>query len=260
MSSGPDLHHIIMGSEGTLGVVTEVTIKIFPLPEVKRYGSLVLPDFAHGVAFFREVARQRIQPASLRLVDNEQFIMGQALKLEVNSYCAALKSSLSRLYITKWKGFHIDEMCAATCVFEGSLDEVNNEERRLYALAEEYNGVFGGEENGKYGYRLTFAIAYLRVLSLCQNVKTLIKRLAKNLRVQYPVLASCRVTQVYDAGACVYFYFGFNTRGLHNGLEVYDKIETAARDEIIACGGSISHHHGIGKLRKQCNNSKDRLS
>ncbi|KAJ1367710.1 Alkyldihydroxyacetonephosphate synthase [Parelaphostrongylus tenuis] len=55
----------------------------------------------------------------------------------------------------------------------------------------------------------------------------------------------------YDAGACVYFYFGFNTRGLHNGLEVYDKIETAARDEIIACGGSISHHHGIGKLRKQ---------
>ncbi|KAJ1367708.1 hypothetical protein KIN20_028671, partial [Parelaphostrongylus tenuis] len=35
-----------------------VTIKIFPLPEVKRYGSLVFPDFAHGVAFFREVARQ----------------------------------------------------------------------------------------------------------------------------------------------------------------------------------------------------------
>jgi alkyldihydroxyacetonephosphate synthase len=49
----------------------------------------------------------------------------------------------------------------------------------------------------------------------------------------------------------VYFYFGFNTRGLDNPLEVYDRIETAARDEIIACGGSISHHHGVGKLRKQ---------
>ncbi|KAE9419776.1 hypothetical protein Angca_005885, partial [Angiostrongylus cantonensis] len=272
MSSGPDLHHIIMGSEGTLGVVTEVTIKIFPLPEVKRYGSLVFPDFAHGVAFFREVARQRIQPASLRLIDNEQFIMGQAIKVEVNSYWAALKSTLSRFYITKWKGFSVDEMCAATCVFEGSLDEVNNAERRLYALAEQYKGVVGGEENGKYGYRLTFAIAYLRdlgmdygvlgesfetsvpwdmVLNLCRNVKTLVRRLAKNLGVQYPVLASCRVTQVYDAGACVYFYFGFNARGLQNGLEVYDKIEVAARDEIIACGGSISHHHGIGKLRKQ---------
>ncbi|KAJ1355144.1 Alkyldihydroxyacetonephosphate synthase [Parelaphostrongylus tenuis] len=169
--------------------------------------------------------------------------MGQALTLEVNSYWAAMRSSLSRFYITKWKSFHV-----------------------------------GGEEIGKYGYRLTFAIAYLRdlamefgvlgesfetsvpwdkVLGLCRNVKTLIKRLAKNLGVQYPVSASSdisksfTVTQVYDAGACVYFYFGFNTRGLHNGLEVYDKIETAARDEIIACGGSISHHHGIGKLRKQ---------
>ncbi|KAJ1367712.1 Alkyldihydroxyacetonephosphate synthase [Parelaphostrongylus tenuis] len=106
-------------------------------------------------------------------------------------------------------------------------------------------------EFGVLGESFETSVPRDKVLSLCRNVKTLIKRLAKNLGVQYPVLASCRVTQVYDAGACVYFYFGFNTRGLHNGLEVYDKIETAARDEIIACGGSISHHHGIGKLRKQ---------
>ncbi|KAK6035459.1 FAD linked oxidase protein [Cooperia oncophora] len=231
--------------------------------------SLVFPDFNHGVAFFREVARQRIQPASLRLVDNTQFIMGQALRLASNSYWTALKHSMGRMYLTKWRKFHIDEMCAATCVFEGTADEVNNEEKRLYALAEKYEGVVGGEENGKYGYRLTFAIAYLRDLgmeygvlgesfetsvpwdkvSLCRNVKELIKRQAKALGVQYPALSSCRVTQVYDAGACVYFYFGFNGRGLSNPLEVYDKIETAARDEIIACGGSISHHHGIGKLR-----------
>ncbi|WKY03083.1 hypothetical protein Q1695_016407 [Nippostrongylus brasiliensis] len=272
ISCGPDLHHIIMGSEGTLGVVTEATIKLFPLPEVKHYGSLVFPDFEHGVAFFREVARQRIQPASLRLMDNTQFIMGQALKVASTSFWASLKSSMSRLYITKWKGFHVDEMCAATCVFEGSADEVANEERRLYGLADKFKGVVGGEENGKFGYRLTFAIAYLRdlgmeygvigesfetsvpwdkVLNLCRNVNELIKRQAKALGVQYPVLASCRVTQIYDAGACVYFYFGFNGRGVSDPLEVYEKIETAARDEIIACGGSISHHHGVGKLRKQ---------
>lgn len=50
---------------------------------------------------------QRIQPASLRLVDNVQFIMGQALKVATNSYWAALKSSLGKMYITKWKGFHV---------------------------------------------------------------------------------------------------------------------------------------------------------
>nr|CDJ91270.1 FAD linked oxidase and FAD-linked oxidase domain containing protein [Haemonchus contortus] len=272
MSGGPDLHHIIMGSEGTLGVVTEATIKIFPSPEVKRYGSLVFPDFQHGVEFFREVARQRLQPASLRLMDNEQFIMGQALRLAPKSYWDSMKHSIGRAYLTKWKGFHADEMCAATCVFEGTADEVNNEERKLYALADKYKGVVGGEENGKYGYRLTFAIAYLRdlgmefgvlgesfetsvpwdkVLNLCRNVKELIKRQAKALGVQYPTISSCRVTQIYDAGVCVYFYFGFNSRGLNDPLEVYDRIEIAARDEIIACGGSISHHHGVGKLRKQ---------
>ncbi|CAJ0942711.1 unnamed protein product, partial [Mesorhabditis belari] len=272
LSSGPDLQHVILGSEGTLGVVTQVTLKIFPIPPVKRFGSLVFPNFNAGVAFFREVAKHRCQPASLRLVDNEQFIMGQAMKTENKGLWTGLKASASKMYVTWWKGFKVDEMVAATCVFEGSEEEVEQQERRLYALAEQFKGVVGGEENGRYGYRLTFAIAYLRdlgmeysvlgesfetsvpwdkVLNLCRNVKQLIKREAKAAGVKYPVLASCRVTQVYDAGACVYFYFGFNSRGLDNSLEVYDRIETAARDEIIACGGSISHHHGIGKLRKQ---------
>jgi FAD/FMN-containing dehydrogenase len=57
ISSGPDLHQIILGSEGTYGVVTEVTLKIFPLPECRKYGSLVFPNFHQGVEFFHEVAR-----------------------------------------------------------------------------------------------------------------------------------------------------------------------------------------------------------
>ncbi|TKR68564.1 hypothetical protein L596_024528 [Steinernema carpocapsae] len=272
ISSGPDLHQVILGSEGTLGVITEVTVKIFPLPEVKKFGSIVFPTFKHGVDFFRQVAKERCQPASLRLVDNEQFIMGQSMKLEQTSYWKNLAAYCSKLYITKWKGFSVEEMVAATCVFEGSEAQVEAEEKHLYEIAQQFQGVIAGEENGRYGYRLTFAIAYLRdlgmeygimgesfetsvpwdkVINLCRNVKQLIKREAEEAGVKYPVLASCRVTQVYDSGACVYFYFGFNSRGLKDALAVYDRIESAARDEIIACGGSISHHHGIGKLRKQ---------
>uniref|UniRef100_A0A0M3I5H1 ATP-dependent (S)-NAD(P)H-hydrate dehydratase n=1 Tax=Ascaris lumbricoides TaxID=6252 RepID=A0A0M3I5H1_ASCLU len=230
ISSGPDIHHIVLGSEGTLGVITEVTIKVFPLPEVKKYGSIVFPTFEHGVDFFREVAKQML--------------------------C----------------DMKIEEMVAATIVYEGSAGEVEAQERRLARIADKYGGLPGGEENGKYGYRLTFAIAYLRdlgmeygvigesfetsvpwdkVTNLCRNVKQVIKREAKANGLTRPFLASCRVTQVYDSGACVYFYFAFNYRGMHNPLEVYDKIEIAARDEIIACGGSISHHHGVGKLRRQ---------
>lgn len=62
---------------------------------------------------------------------------------------------------------------------------------------------------------------------------------------------TCRVTQTYDVGACVYFYFAFNYRGMSDPVRVFEEIETIARDEILANRGSISHHHGIGKIRRR---------
>ncbi len=59
------------------------------------------------------------------------------------------------------------------------------------------------------------------------------------------------MTQLYDAGACVYFYFGFVYDGLADPLHTFHLVEEQARNEVIANGGSISHHHGVGKTRKQ---------
>ena len=59
------------------------------------------------------------------------------------------------------------------------------------------------------------------------------------------------MTQTYDAGACIYFYFGFKYSGISNPVETYEHIENKAREEILACGGSLSHHHGVGKIRSQ---------
>ncbi|KAL4003397.1 FAD linked oxidases C-terminal domain family protein [Acanthocheilonema viteae] len=271
ISGGPDLQQIILGSEGIFGVVTEATVKIFPKPEMKKYGSFFFPTFEQGVNFFREVAKQRCQCASLRLVDNEQVLMGQALKTYNGSLLKSLKHALENLYVTKWKNFKLNEIVAATCVYEGTREEVNSEERKLTTLAESMDGISGGADNGEYGYRLTFAIAYLRdfgmqfsimgesfetsvpwdkVIFLCRNVKEAIRREGIAGGTILPPLATCRVTQIYDSGACVYFYYAFNYGGILNPLLLCDQIEKKARDEIIACGGSISHHHGIGKLRK----------
>lgn len=54
-SCGPDFDHMILGSEGTLGVVTEVVLKIRPLPKVVKYGSIVFPNFQTGVSALRQV-------------------------------------------------------------------------------------------------------------------------------------------------------------------------------------------------------------
>ena len=79
-SVGADPARWLFGSEGELGIVTSAVVKIFPLPEVQRYGSMLFHDFETGVAFLRDVQRAGDVPASVRLMDNLQFQFGQALK------------------------------------------------------------------------------------------------------------------------------------------------------------------------------------
>jgi alkyldihydroxyacetonephosphate synthase len=79
---------------------------------------------------------------------------------------------------------------------------------------------------------------------------TFLITLPTEFKIEYHI-ASCRVTQVYDTGSCIYFYFAFNTQGIENAVHVYEEIEDAAREEILGCGGSLSHHHGVGKIRSK---------
>jgi alkyldihydroxyacetonephosphate synthase len=85
---------------------------------------------------------------------------------------------------------------------------------------------------------------------LCVNTKARIAAECLKRKINGYIM-SCRVTQTYDSGACVYFYFAYQTLGIEHPLEVYEEIETAAREEIFASGGTISHHHGIGKIRSR---------
>ncbi|XP_043266484.1 alkyldihydroxyacetonephosphate synthase [Venturia canescens] len=269
ISSGPDFDHVILGSEGTLGVVTEVVMKMRPVPKVVKYGSVVFPNFESGVKAMREVAKQRCQPASIRLMDNEQFKFGQALKGE-HTWREYLMQIVKQTYVTLIKGFSWDNVCVATLFFEGqNASEVANQERKIYSIASEYGGLAAGETNGERGYTLTFVIAYIRDLgleygilsesfetsvawsrasSLCRNVKARVANECKKRGITH-CLMSCRVTQTYDAGCCIYFYLAFNYLKVANPVETYEEIEEIAREEILASGGSISHHHGVGKMR-----------
>ena len=272
ISSGPDIHHFILGSEGTLGIVTEVTMKIRPLPECKTYGSVVFPEFDAGISCMREIAKQKCAPSSIRLMDNEQFQFGQALKPGSTPVWTRLIDSIKAFYLLRFKRFDPRKMCICTLLFEGSKQHVDEQQNLIYSIVPKYGGIPAGVANGKRGYTLTFVIAYLRdlgfdyhfiaesfetsvpwdrVSGLCRNVKALLAKKCYDFKITHKPLITCRVTQAYDSGACVYFYFGFQYYGIADPVTVYEQIENAARDEIIANGGSISHHHGVGKIRKQ---------
>jgi alkyldihydroxyacetonephosphate synthase len=270
-SVGGDPARWLFGSEGRLGIVTRAVVKVHPLPEVKKHGSVIFREFEAGVAFLRDVQRSGALPASIRLMDNLQFQFGQALKPRVTGL-AAVKSRLQKFFVTRVARFAVDRMVACTLLFEGTRAEVAAHERAVYRLAARHRGIKGGAENGQRGYALTFAIAYIRdfmmshhvlaesfetavswsqCVPLIQNVKQRLWQEHAKRGLPGRPFVSARVTQLYDTGVCVYFYFAFYHRGVENASEVYAELERAAREEILRSGGSLSHHHGVGKLRQR---------
>lgn len=268
-SVGIDPRRLMFGSEGTLGIITRAVVKIFPRPEAQRYDAVLFPDFEEGVAFMYDLTREAVPPASVRLVDNLQFQLSQTLKPKAAGL-AALQRRAEKLYVTKLRGFDPQRMVACTLVYEGARAEVAAQEAAVRRIARRHGGMQAGAENGKRGYQLTFGIAYIRdfvmrhyilgesletsvpwsqVLSLCDNVKRrLAEEFAKRALPGKPFV-SCRVTQVYQTGACIYFYVAFYHKGVERPVRLFAELERCARDEILRSGGSLSHHHGVGKLR-----------
>ena len=206
----------------------------------------------------------------MRLVDNLQFQLGQMLKPR-STGLKRHKSALEKWFVTRVKGFDPNSMAACTLVFEGTREQVAAEQRTVYQIAKRHGGMKGGADNGKRGYQLTYGIAYLRdwilnhfllaesfetsvawsdALTLCNNVKHRLREEHRKRNLPGKPFATCRVTQVYPTGVCVYFYFAYYFKGVENPSQVFSEIEHAARDEVLNSGGSLSHHHGIGKIRR----------
>lgn len=177
-----------------------------------------------------------------------------------------------KYFVTEIMKFDPNKMCLTTLLFEGNQAEVDYQQKIVYAIAKKYKGFKAGAENGERGYFLTFMIGYLRdfgfkysfiaesfetslpwkdVGKMCTAVGKRINDECKKLQVKKEPFISFRVTQVYDTGAVVYIYFGFLYYGIKDPVGAYTIVEDAARDEIMKYGGCISHHHGVGKLRKK---------
>ena len=261
----------MFGSEGNFGIVTTATVKLFPVPEVQRYGSVVFPDLAAGLAFLYDLQREGAVPASVRVMDNTQFQFGQALKPATRGLAARAKRRVEQLVVTKLKGFDPHELAVATVVFEGTRDEVEFQDRALYRIAKAHGGIKGGAANGERGYQLTFGIAYIRdltfehwaiaesfetsvpwsrALELYDRVRRRVEREHAERGLPGKVFFTGRITQVYPTGVAMYFYLGFYAKGVADPVAAYGALEHAAREEILAAGGSLSHHHGVGKIRR----------
>ncbi|XP_058839772.1 alkyldihydroxyacetonephosphate synthase-like [Topomyia yanbarensis] len=272
VSCGPDIDHMVFGSEGTLGIVTEAIVKVRPIAEVSKFGSLVFPDYETGVRFVREIAEKRLQPASIRLMDNTQVMLGKTLT--ENKWYSRILTKAQDFCLEKYYRYSISEIAACAIMFEGDAKTVSSHEKEFYGIASKYGAIYGGSANSEKCFLMIFIAAYIRdfgldhnvicdsfetsvswdkSIQICHNVKSAVhaecKRRSKLLT--NPLL-SYRLTQSYDTGCCIYFYLSCKMNGsLERSLQAYMEVEDAAREEILANGGTVSHHHGIGKIRSK---------
>jgi len=272
-ATGMELSPFMMGSEGCLGIITSAVVKVWPIPERKEFECIVLPSFEVGIRFMKDLSKaQSLRPASVRLLDNVQFRFGQSLKEDSRRLLNTVHGKISQLVAEKYYGFCSDSAVGVTVAFEGCADEVQAQKKYIRKLSSLHGGLLAGSSHGQAGYDLTFAIAYLRDFAMSYHclgdsfetfapwslLEGLIVRTKNRIRSEHNArclpgkpFISCRVTQVYDEGACVYFYFCMYTKNVKNPSKVFHDIEVAAREEIMKSGGSVSHHHGVGKIRSK---------
>ncbi len=271
VSMGMQVQRALFGSEGNLGLITRAVIHIHKLPAVKKYNAIVFKDWPTGVEFMRELNATGVLPASIRLVDNIQFRFSQALKAAPEGM-HLLTDKVQKFVVTKVKGFDPYQMVAATIVMEGADHEVAHQEKVVSAVAKKHGGVVAGATNGQRGYMLTYAIAYIRdmladyyiigetyettapwskIHDVCAAVERTVIEQHKLAGFPGKPYASPRITQMYHTGVCIYFTHGFYHKGIDEAEEKFAAMEKVIRQAIMDAGGSISHHHGVGKLRAE---------
>ena len=271
-SHGPNINSLFYGHEGNFGIITEVLVNIKKIPADKYFNSILFYNMTDGIAFLKEVYDENLRPSSIRLVDNEQFKFGQALKPEKTSFFEIIIDKIKKFYLLKILGFDVDKMVACTLMIEGTKSSNKYTFNEIKRIATKYKAIFGGSENGRAGYNLTHSIAYIRdfimdfrmisetfetsvewnkVELMAESVKQTLHKVSSKYIKTTPFL-SYRVSQCYNTGACVYFTFGFyndDENTVERGIEIYHELEKSMRETMTKFGGSISHHHGVGQLK-----------
>jgi len=232
-AAGPDLRQLILGSEGAFGVITSLTVRIRPVPEVKVYEGWSFPDFAAGTAALRALSQDGPMPTVLRLSDETETAVGLARAESI--------------------GRGGDPGCLAVVGYEGEADEVAVRRDRVRAVLARLGGTDLGPEPGESWAHGRFSAPYLRdsLLDAGAFVETLetatfwsnIPRLYEAVKAALPgFFVMCHISHVYASSASLYFtVVGQIARDAD-----WDEAKAAVNEAIIAAGGSISHHHGVG--------------
>ncbi|WP_369375071.1 FAD-binding oxidoreductase [Promicromonospora sp. Populi] len=242
-AAGPDLVRWFLGSEGAFGVITQVRLRVHPVPEVRLFDAWSFADFASGADALRRVAQLGTGPTVIRLSDEAETGISLA---QVGNIGQALARG-----------------CSAVVVHEGTDSLTQARREATTGVLRAAGGKPAAEKLAASWDHGRFKAPYLRDALLangvfCETLET--ATTWSNLHVLKAAVTEaltggltqegarsrvlCHISHVYPTGASLYFTV---IAGLGpEPLEPWGRVKARVNDAIMAAGGTISHHHGVG--------------
>lgn len=277
---GLDLTQAVVGNEGTFGIVTRVRLRIHPAPQERVFRAFRFPKFEYGVEALRRIAQSGIKPDVLRLYDEiDSLIMfaksGKSAatdglaelipdalktagrKLKAGALSMAFRAHRAVNALGKWSGAGN----LLVVVLEGHPKIVSRQMEIITAIAVSLSADDEGELPARRWFDHRYDVAFkasklflegaftdtMEVAATWTNLPGLYEGVIKACTPLALVMA--HVSHVYNDGAAIYFTFVSPLNGRERGLKAYDKLWAAALTATQRHKGTISHHHGIGRLK-----------
>ena len=257
-AAGPDLRQVLLGSEGHMGVLTQATVRVRPLPEAEGFYAVFFKDFASGVEAVRRAAQNDFQLSMLRLSD--------ATETETTFRLAG------RDQLIAWanRGLRLlnygNERCLLILGVSGGRIETGKRRDQAIAHFRAHGGLGVGSLIGETWRKSRFLTPYLRntlwergyatdtletavpwrnSVPAWQAIKAALQTEIENLGEKALIFA--HLSHLYQDGASIYLTYIFRRAASpEETLERWEKLKMAASNAIVDQQGTISHHHGIG--------------
>jgi alkyldihydroxyacetonephosphate synthase len=256
-AAGPAMREVLVGSEGTLGVIDELSLRIRRAPAERIYEGAFFDSFEAGVGAFRELSQRHCAPDVARLSDAQETRMSLAL-----AGTGGAKGLLGRAYLGA-RGY--GDGCLAILGFEGEPEEVRGRRARASKILRGCGALRVGRSPGRAWLASRFSAPYLRdellthgvmvetleTATLWSNVPALHARVLRAIHdalktMGTPGLVMCHVSHLYETGASLYFTF-LAAQKEGDELAQWRAVKQAASATIVEGGGTITHHHAVGR-------------